>query len=80
MCIIVGVILIVWSKGTEAVIEPTVEEAIREYFLMPQSIVYTVLSIVATAVMYHYSKEYGPKYAIVYTTVNWRPCSPMQTL
>ena len=62
------------AKGTEAVIEPTVEEAIKEYFLMPQSIIYTALSIVATVVVYRYSKQYGEKYAIVYTTV--RPCTP----
>jgi len=66
LCIIVGVVLIVWAKGTEAVIEPTVEEAIREYFLMPQSIAYYFVSIIATVSLYRVRGLYGEKYAIVY--------------
>eukprot|EP00284_Hemiselmis_tepida_P018552 CAMPEP_0174929194 /NCGR_PEP_ID=MMETSP1355-20121228/27071_1 /TAXON_ID=464990 /ORGANISM="Hemiselmis tepida, Strain CCMP443" /LENGTH=412 /DNA_ID=CAMNT_0016175385 /DNA_START=303 /DNA_END=1537 /DNA_ORIENTATION=- len=67
LCIIAGVVLIVWAKGTEAVIEPTVEEAIQDYFIKPQSIIYTVLSLGATAAIYKYRHVYGEKYAIVYT-------------
>jgi len=69
LCIIVGVVLIVWAKGTEAVIEPTVEEAIRDYFIKPQSIIYTALSLAATAVLYKYRTVYGDKYVVVYTTL-----------
>jgi len=61
-----GVVLIVYSKGTEAVIEPTVEEAIRDYFGTIQAIVYFIAIISCTLLLLSVAEKYGKTYVIVY--------------
>jgi len=61
-----GVILIVYSKGTEAVIEPTVEEAIHDYFGTIQGIVYFIVVICCTILLLSVADKHGRKYVIVY--------------
>mmetsp|Transcript_25108 Transcript_25108/g.59851 ORF Transcript_25108/g.59851 Transcript_25108/m.59851 type:complete len:442 (+) Transcript_25108:304-1629(+) len=65
--IVAGVSLILYAKGNETVIQPTVEEALRDYFLTPQSIVYMIIILIGTAILLSIATKYGQKYAIVYT-------------
>ena len=65
--IVAGVVLILYAKGNEAVIEPTVDEALRDYFLTPQSIVYMVTISVGTFFLLGIANKYGQKYVVCYT-------------
>jgi hypothetical protein len=63
------VILIVYSKGNEKVIEPTVEEAIHEYFLTTQSVLYLIVIGVGGGFLYVACEKYGNEYVILYTSL-----------
>jgi drug/metabolite transporter (DMT)-like permease len=67
--IIAGVVLIVYSQGNEKVIEPTVEEAIHQYFLTTQSVCYLIVITVGGAFLYVAAQKHGDQYVILYTSL-----------
>jgi len=69
VAIIGGVVLMVYSKGAEPVIEPTVEEAVELYFGTFQSVVYTLVVVVSTFLLWACSGTYGPRYVVVYCSL-----------
>ncbi|EKX36461.1 hypothetical protein GUITHDRAFT_165739 [Guillardia theta CCMP2712] len=67
--IIAGVVLIVYSKGNEAVIEPTIEEALTEYFGSTQSIIYCISICSITVFLLFICETHGKAYVIFYTSL-----------
>lgn len=64
-----GVVLIVYSKGNEKVIEPTVEEAIHQYFLTTQSVIYLIVITVGGFFLKGTCEKYGDQYVILYVSL-----------
>ena len=54
------------SKGTEKVIEPTVQEFLDSYFLTYQSIFYCTVVLVSTWAVYSIKEQKGKEFVIVY--------------